>query len=216
MSFQQYAAYTWDTCPTGSAVYGVTTSIAAILGTQISCASEINHLTCAHAGSFYESDICSNGAKDLVNQMTGPVVTFTLYSDAVCGSPVQTVAAVVDRCISLVETVFLKVTFNAKFTISSTGNVGVTLYDDGECKVPSKKQTPTFPMALPGCGEQESSIIGQCGKVSAKCVQSGSIWFNHGSLGSFKYQQPVTQVAKNSALSVGISLFTFVAALLVF
>ncbi|KAJ3284560.1 hypothetical protein HDU79_008050 [Rhizoclosmatium sp. JEL0117] len=211
----QYAAYTWDTCPTGLAVYGVTTNILVDAHfTPPPCPPEL--LNCAYAGSFSESEVCSNGSKDVVNQMIGPVVTMTVYSDAACGSPLQTVAAVLDKCISMVRSEGLKSNFNGKFTISNNGSVGVTMYDDGDCKVPSKNQTPNFPKSIPGCEVQATSVIGLCDKVSAECVNGVSKWYEHATVGSFKYEQVVSQVAKSSALSVGVSLFSFVAALLMF
>ncbi|KAJ3294194.1 hypothetical protein HDU79_011361 [Rhizoclosmatium sp. JEL0117] len=213
MSFQQFTIFPGNTCAVGSATFGVTASVPALTNNKSSCSSLVGSgIACKSVGTFSETVACSNGAQDLLKLMSGPVFTINIYSDTACGSPVETAAAVLDKCISISAG---GTSFNAIFTTSKNGTVDSTLYDDSACKVASKDQSTATPATLPQCEGQVAPALGQCAKIPTECVAAFSSRYNGVSLGSFKYEQVVAVPAtKSSALGVGISFVAGAAALL--
>ncbi|KAJ3294192.1 hypothetical protein HDU79_011359 [Rhizoclosmatium sp. JEL0117] len=212
MSFQQLAVFSGSTCSVGSATFGVAASVPALTNNQASCSSLVGSgVSCKAVGTFSESLVCSNGAQDLLNLMSGSVLTINIYADAACGSPIETAATVLDKCISISSS---GNNFNAIFT-SKNGTFGATLYDDSACKVVSKDQSTSTPATLPQCQGQATPAVGQCAKIPADCVAAFSSKYNGISVGSFKYDQ-IVATAKSSAFAVGFSFAAGVAALFLF
>ncbi|KAJ3068815.1 hypothetical protein HDU99_003097 [Rhizoclosmatium hyalinum] len=215
MSFQQLTIFSGSTCFVGSATFGVTASVQALTNNRATCSSLVGSgVPCKAVGTFSESLVCSNGAQDLLNLMSGSVLTINIYADAACGSPIETIATVLDKCISISSSASNS---NAIFSGPKNGTFGATLYDDSACKVASKDQSTNTPATLPQCEGQPTPTLGQCAKIPTECAAAFSSKYNGVSVGSFKYEQVVAVPAtKSSALGVGISFAAGVLALLVF
>ncbi|KAJ3284559.1 hypothetical protein HDU79_008049 [Rhizoclosmatium sp. JEL0117] len=216
MSFEQSTAFSGTTCIPGTAIFGVTASIPTFTNNKSTCSSTVGSgFTCKSVGTFSESYFCSTGAQDLLDLMSGPVLTINIYSDAACNNPIETVAAMLDKCISM-SVPAKGIKYNVVFTASRNGTVeglGATMYDDIACKIESKDQTASSSaVSLPQCEGQGNPAIGQCVRFPENCTVAFSSRYNGVTLGSFKYEQVVAvPVTKSSVLGVGMSFLAGIA-----
>ncbi|KAJ3059539.1 hypothetical protein HDU99_006304, partial [Rhizoclosmatium hyalinum] len=91
----ELVTYQSGTCAAGSAVMAIFSS-SSLTGTT--CAPT----SCQGSGSIGVSTACNGSASHAISQISGSAIVASYYSDAACSSAssVQTVAIVLDKCIS--------------------------------------------------------------------------------------------------------------------
>ncbi|ORY45125.1 hypothetical protein BCR33DRAFT_850021 [Rhizoclosmatium globosum] len=178
----ELVTYQSGTCAAGSAIMAIFYSSSL---TGATCAPT----SCQGSGSIGVSTACNGSASHAISQISGSAIVASYYSDAACSSAssVQTVAIVLDKCISFGASGTVTMAF--KYTYDAAKGFDVGVYTDAACTV---KSTSTFTTStsggIPQCEGISMPSAGQCLKIPDSCVDVMKQSFqSQSTIGSFMF-----------------------------